>query len=145
MSEAVPFNPVEVTLDNPDVKRLCARLDAGASLDSSSTRCPVCGRPNYIGRVTCQRSYCLEVWKVVKGIRRQKTKVQVEPEEPILVRTFPAATPEEWLRRNTLIMCERMSARVSPCNCGTNWACFEPSPCRNVPKRCRPIRRACHD
>lgn len=77
MRETALYNPTEVTLDNPDVQRLCARLDSGARLDSSSTKCPVCGKPNYIGRVTCQRAYCLEVWKVVKGIRRQKAKLQV--------------------------------------------------------------------
>mgnify|MGYP000192208985 FL=1 len=50
MRETALYNPTEVTLDNPDVQRLCARLDSGARLDSSSTKCPVCGKPNYIGR-----------------------------------------------------------------------------------------------
>ncbi len=114
MRETALYNPTEVTLDNPDVQRLCARLDSGARLDSSSTKCPVCGKPNYIGRVTCQRAYCLEVWKVVKGIRRQKAKLQVGPARPALLQPCRAATPEEWLRRNPLITCERMSARLSP-------------------------------
>ncbi|CAK7065328.1 hypothetical protein [Bilophila wadsworthia] len=145
MRETALYNPTEVTLDNPDVQRLCARLDSGARLDSSSTKCPVCGKPNYIGRVTCQRAYCLEVWKVVKGIRRQKAKLQVGPASPALLQPCRAATPEEWLRRNPLITCERMSARLSPAACGTNWACFEPCRCRNVPKHCHPIERIDHE
>ena len=44
MHETALYNPTEVTLDNPDVQRLCARLDSGGRLDSSSTKCPVCGK-----------------------------------------------------------------------------------------------------
>lgn len=137
----IPFNPSDVTLDNPDVKRICTLLDSGGRIDSSATKCPVCGKANYIWRVTCQRTYCRKVWKVVKGIRRQKTKIQVEPASPALLQPCRAATPEDWLRRNPLITCERMSARLSPAACGTNWACFQPYRCPNVPEHRRPIER----
>ena len=141
----IPFDPSDVTLDNPDVKRICMLLDSGARLDSSATKCPVCGKPNYIGRTTCQRAYCLNVWKVVKGIRRQKAKIQVEPTSSALLQPCRAATPEDWLRRNPLITCERMSARLSPAACGTNWACFQPCRCPNVPPHCHPIERIDHE
>lgn len=104
----------------------CARLDSGARLDSSSTKCPVCGKPNYIGRVTCQRAYCLEVWKVVKGIRRQKAKLQVGPQDQLFC-SLAGRRRRKNGSRNPLITCERMVARLSRLHVGQTGRVSSPA------------------
>lgn len=130
----IKYAPENIGLDNPDVLSIYAQLLDVETFRGFGCRCPVCGELKYCTRITCQRAYCKQVWKLAKGLYRLAPKPEEEPvEKEAIHQEKLVSSVEDWIAKHDMIDCAQMRAKVSSAMCGKHWNCFEPSRCANVP------------